>query len=158
MRFRWIEPMYGFEVEDGHVAVPANAEAALLEMAEDLGGTDDLVAIYVPEGTEDVYEPGAMRGRVVGAVRLLPMPENKTIDDYFFKDWDDTLRWPIGWPCAAVYAPPVEHCPILRTQVDDLFGPASFGPYTARFQNGPFRLEPKMADRLGSLFKAFPRL
>ena len=40
-------------------------------MADELVGTKDLIAIYVPEGTEDVYEPGAMRGRVVGAVGRL---------------------------------------------------------------------------------------
>jgi hypothetical protein len=158
MRFRWIEPMYGFKVENGHVAVPANAEAALREMAGELAGTDDLVGIYVPEGTDEVYEVGAMRGRVVGAVRLLPMPEDKSIEDYFFKDWDDSLRWPIGWPCAPVYGPPVEDCPVLRTQVEYVFGTEAFGSYVARFQHGPFRLEPKMADRLGDLFEDFPKL
>ena len=33
-----------------------------------LVGTSGLVAIYISEGTEDVYEPDGMRGRVMGAV------------------------------------------------------------------------------------------
>lgn len=113
MRFRWIEPLYGFEAGIDHIAVPGNAEGALHEMAEELVGTDGLIAIYVPEGTEEVYEPGEMRGRVVGAVQLLPMPGDRKITDYFYEDWDGTLRWPVGWPCRAVYAPPVEDCPVL---------------------------------------------
>ena len=149
MRFRWIEPLYGFDAEIDHIAVPGNAEKALIEMADELVGTEDLIAIYIPEGTEEVYEPGEMRGRLVGGVRLLEMREGKGIKDYFYKDWDGTMRWPIGWPCEAVYAPPVDQCPVLRTQVEFVFNQKDFQPYVARFQHGPFRLERKLADRLG---------
>lgn len=158
MKFRWIEPLYGFEPGIDHIAVPASAEGVLHEMADELVGTDDLIAIYIPEGTENVYGAGAMKGRVVGAVRLLEMPEAGKVSDYFYADWDGTLRWPVGWPCEAVYAPPVAECPILRTQVEYVLNQSAFQPYVARFQHGPFRLERKMAERLDTLFAEFPAL
>ena len=158
MRFRYIEPLYGFDANQSHIAVPETAIGALRTMVDDLLGTDDLIAIYIPEGTDDVYQPGAMRGRVVGAVRLLPKPPGKGMRDYFFRDWDGSLRWPLGWPCKAVYAPLVAECPVLRSLVDELFGPNDFQPYVARFQNGPFELDHKMATKLDKLFSRFPQL
>jgi hypothetical protein len=158
MGFRYIQPLYGYDADLTHIAVPETAEKALRIMVEDLLWTDDLVAIYIPEGTEDVYEPGAMRGRVVGGVQLLPMPPGKAMQDYFYKDWDGTMRWPLGWPCKAVYAPPVPQCPVLRTLVDMLFGPNDFQPYVARFQLGPFELEARMAAELDRFFIQFNKL
>ena len=61
-------------------------------MGAELPGTDGLVAIYIPEGTDEAYQPGKMRGRVVGAVRLLPMPLGNPVTDYFYRDLDNSLR------------------------------------------------------------------
>jgi hypothetical protein len=158
MAFRYIEPMFGFAANQTHVCVPVGAESSLDAMVEDLRGTEDLIAVYIPEGTQDVYRAGAMRGRVVGAVRLVDMPPDKTERDYFYKDWDGTLRWPVGWPCKAVYAPPVAECPVLRSLVDKLHGANNFQPYVARFQKGPFRLDLKMANELADRFARFPKL
>jgi|SRR6185503_13530884 len=158
MRFQYIEPLYGYDANQTHIAVPETAEKNLREMVADLRDTDDLIAIYVPEGTDDVYQPGAMRGRVVGAVRLLPMPPGRAMRDYHYKDWDGTMRWPLGWPCKAVYSPPVTQCPILRTLVDKLFGPNDFQPYVARFQHGPFKLDTRMAAELDKLFAHFTKV
>lgn len=158
MGFRYIEPLYGYDSNLTHIAVSEKAEKALLRMVEDLLGTDYLIAIYIPEGTEDVYQPGAMRGRVVGGVKLLPMPTGKVTGDYFYKDWDGTIRWPLGWPCKAVYAPPVSQCPVLRTRVEMLFGPNNFQSYVARFQHGPFGLETRMAADLDKFFTKFSKL
>lgn len=151
MRHRWITPLYGFSPDIAHIGVPATAQQQLQTMASELAGTNDLVAVYIPEGTEDVYAPGNMRGRIVGAVRLLKMPRRKTIADYSYQDWDGALRWPIRWPCTAVLAPPELLCPTLRTLVDLVFRrPGSFAPYVARFLTGPFRLEPQMTDALAT--------
>lgn len=148
MRFRYIEPMFGFEAGQTHICVPQGADDALRNMSDDLVGSDDLIAIYIPQGTHDVYEVNDMRGKVVGAVRLLPMPPGKTTADYFYKDWDGSLRWPVGWPCEAVYAPPIDQCPMLRSLVELLFGPDNFKAYVARFQRGPFELDGRMAKEL----------
>lgn len=148
MEFRWIEPLFGFDADISHIAVPNNAEKRLDAMAADLAGSENLIAIYIPEGTEEIYKPGASRGRVVGAVRLLAMPSANTTADYFHRDWDDSLRWPVGWPCEVVYAPPTDDCPYLRSIVDRLHGPGSFGPYVGRFKHGPFELDPRVAREL----------
>jgi len=158
MAFRYIEPMFGFTAQQSHVCVPVGAEKTLDEMVEALLDTEDLIAVYIPEGTQDYWKAGTARGRVVGAVRLVDMPDGKTRTDYFYKDWDGTLRWPVGWPCKAVYAPPVAECPVLRTLVDKLHGANSFQPYVAAFQRGPFRLGAPMAKELAERFARFPRL
>ena len=56
MKIRWIEPLYNFNAEIEHIAAPPNADGRLLEMVDELVGTEDLIAIYIPEGTEDVYD------------------------------------------------------------------------------------------------------
>ena len=154
---RYIGPLYGFGPDIDHIAVGDNAKArtTLSEMGQELPGTDRLIAIYIPESTDEAYQPGLQSGRVVGAVRLLPMPLDRAITDYFYRDVDGSLRWPFGWPCEAIYAPPVEECVYLRTVVDMVFGPRSFAPYVKRFQTGPFRLEPRVAAELMRYFDRF---
>jgi hypothetical protein len=61
VRFQWIEPLYRFEAAIDHIAVPGSAEATLLEMADELVGTGDLIAIYIPEGTDEAHEAGAKK-------------------------------------------------------------------------------------------------
>lgn len=156
----WITPLFGFDADLTHIAVHEKARSKLQEMANELVGSDRLVAIYIPESTEDAYEPGGMRGRVMGAVRLTEMPPGRTIDDYFHTDIvDGSRRWPIGWPCTVVYAPNEADCPTLREHVETLFGPSTFGGYVKRFQQqGPFRLEPDMQQRLNRDFNQFGRI
>ena len=155
---RWITPLYGFGSECTHIGVPESARAVLHEMANELIGTTGLVAIYIPEATADVYQPGGMRGRVVGAVRFVPMPRGRRMEDYFYDDWDGSRRWPIGWPCEVVYAPDVEECPLFREHVEHLHGPYSFGGYVSRFQHGPFEMELAMRERLNRDFAGLERL
>jgi hypothetical protein len=152
---QWITPLYGFGMECQHIGVPENARTQLQRMADELVGEPGLVAIYIPEGTEDVYEARHMRGRVVGAVRLVAMPPERQMEDYFYDDWDGSRRWPIGWPCGVVFAPDCTECPSLREHVEHLFGPGSFGGYVSRFQHGPFELEVAMRDRLSRDFAHF---
>ena len=148
-RLLFLEPMYGFSAEQKHIAVSAKAEDMLKKMAARLVGTDDLIAIYIPEGTDDVYQVGSQKGRVVGAVKLLPMPPGKTIHDYYFDDLiTQKRRWPVGWRCKAVFVPPNEQAPVLRTLVEHLFGPGNFQPYVGRLKYGPIELEPRMAEAL----------
>ncbi len=155
--FWYIEPLYGFVPSIDHIAVADNATAKT--MLEEMGGvlpkTDRLVAIYIPESTDKAYQPGLQSGRVVGAVRLLPMPNSRSITDYFYRDLDGSLRWPVGWPCEAIYAPPAENCLFLRDVIDSLFGFGAFAPYVKRFQIGPFKLERKVAAKLMQHFSHF---
>ena len=89
----------------------------------------------------------------MGIVRLLEMPSDRRVTDYFYDNWDGVRRWPIGWPCEVVCSPPVSECPSLREHVEH-FGWA-FGSYAARFQFGPFRLDKAMRDRLNRDFEQF---
>lgn len=155
---RWITPLYGFGPDIEHIGVPEQSRNKLQEMVNILIGTSGLVATYIPEGTDEIYRAGIMRGKVVGAVRLLGMPSGRSMEDYFYEDWDGTLRWPIGWPCEAVYAPDISECPVLRQHVESLFGPGNFASYVSRFQQGPFELEPNMQVRLNSYFAQFQRI
>jgi len=155
---QWITPLYDFGPDYEHIGVPENAREPLIEMANELVGTSGLVAIYIPEGTKDVYAPGGMRGRVVGAVRLVEMPPLRRMEDYYNDDLDGTRRWPIGWPCQPLHAPEESQCPSLREHVEHLFGPSSFGGYVRRFQHGPFRLEGAMRERLNRDFGQFTPL
>lgn len=156
---RWITAVYGVpETRDekrSHIAVPDNARSKLHEMAAELVGTSKLVALYVPEGTEDVYKAGDKCGRVIGLVQLVEMPKGKTIEDFFYNDWGGTRRWPVGWPCHVVCNPPPVECPQLREHVESLIGEKVFGGYVKRFKIGPFRLEPEMRARLNRDFAAF---
>jgi hypothetical protein len=69
------------------------------------------------------------------------------------------VRWPLRWPCKAVYAPDVLQCPHLRALVEELWSrPNFFQPYVARFQLGPFELEHQMAEKLDRVFGQFPTL
>jgi hypothetical protein len=153
---RWIEAVFGNPSVGRdygtHIAVPTTGRAKLEEMADELVRTEGMVALYVPEGTEDVYQPGQKRGRIIGVVQLLPMPSDKTVEDYFYNDWDGTRRWPYGWPARLVSSPSIAECPTLREHVESLFKPGSFGGYVKRFQLGPFRLEPAMRNRLNRDF------
>jgi hypothetical protein len=159
---RWLEAVFGRPQPDStgltHVAVSEGARSKLQQMAGELVGTNRLVALYVPETTEEVWHPGDKRGRVVGAVQLVEMPSDKKIEDYFYLNWDKTPRWPIGWPARLVYAPPFDYCPALRGFVESEFGPGSFGAYVHRLELGPFPLEDWMREKLNHAFGQFPRL
>ena len=147
--------MFSFGADQTHVAVTANARVKLERMAEEVAGKEDLVAIYIPEGTDDVYQVGAQRGRVVGAVRLLQMPAGLGVEHFRFFDWDQndrnrdwkgSVRWPIGWPCRAVLKADPTECPALRSLVEVAYGGAAFASYTAAFQHGPFKLDHRMSE------------
>ncbi len=155
---QWITPLYGFGANCCQIGVTESARDILGKMAKELLETDGLIAIYIPEGTPNIYNPEATRGRIVGAARLIKMPRRKTIEDYFCDDYDGSRRWPIGWPCEAVYAPETAECPVLREHVEHLFGARSFAGYVSRFQRGPFSLEDQMRQRLNSDFSQFTPL
>ena len=141
-----------------HIGLFGSARPSLIKMAAQLVGTDGLVALYLPEGTDDNYQPGKRRGRVIGAVKLCEMPEVRRVEDYFYNDpVDGTRRWPIGWPCRQVYAPDIEKCPVLREYVEaEDWG---FKSYLSRLhQKGPIELEPKIRDRLNRDFATFNRI
>lgn len=137
---RYLLAHYGFSPEHPHIAVPSGAREVIQKIGEELSGTQDLIAIYIPEGTEDHYNPGKARGRLVGTVRLLSMPIGDSVESYFYGDWANPKRWPFGWPCKVVHAPSVDESPSLREHVETELGPGAFGGFVSPFQRGPIPL------------------
>ena len=135
---RWLTAVYRAPEDRTSIGAPKTAHAKLSEMAGELVGTSGLVALYVPEGTDDVYDPGGKRGRVIGVVQLVSMPEGGKMEDYYHDDLDGSRRWPIGWPCKLICVPPVDQCPKLRDHVELLHGTGSFRGYVSRLQQGLF--------------------
>ncbi|NPC74207.1 hypothetical protein HPP05_31085 [Corallococcus exiguus] len=76
------------------------------------------------------------------------LPAGSDPKDYNFLDFDDMNRWPVGWPCEVVAAPPVTKCPRLGDLVAAELPQYTFAQYTAMFEHGPFPLQDKMARRL----------
>jgi hypothetical protein len=150
MKIRYLEAMYGLGPDQSHVAVPVDAEKKLERMARDLVGTEDLVAIYVPLATPEIYDPkSVLRGKVVGAVKLLPMPEGHTTRDYFFDDLaDGKRRWPFGYPCDVVLYPRAERRFDLKPLIELVHGSGQFATYAKMFQSGPVEVRPDLGDRL----------
>lgn len=157
-KIKWLTPVFGFDADVPHVGVQKNGWDALHKLKDDLLGSGHLVGFYVPEGTEDRYQPGEQRGRVVGAARLVEMPAGRTPHDYWYNDWDGSRRWPYGWPCTVVYAPKADEGPILRYLVDSLHPGKPYADYVQPFRHGPFKLGFRMSEKLTAIFSAFPRL
>ena len=149
MKITHIKAMFGLDPSERCVSTPERTEKQFLRIARQIQGHEDqLLAIYVPETTLPVYCAPEFTGRVVGAVRLLPLPVGSVPEDYNFLDFDGTNRWPIGWPCEVVAAPPVTKCPRLRDLVAAELPQYTFAQYTAMFSHGPFALQDKLARRL----------
>jgi hypothetical protein len=151
----WLLGHYGFGSGHPHIAVPSGARAKLTQMSDELLKTGDLVGIYIPEGTDNVYEVGAMKGRIAGAVRLLPMPNGRHPEDYVYRDYDqapdEVPRWPFGWPCQVVLEIDPEAVQTLRTLVELAHPKTTFGVYAAQFLQGPVRLGPEMRQQVNKV-------
>lgn len=138
----WLKPLYGFT---GRTIVSATrvARARLVEMGEEIAGTDAGVAVYIAAGARG-FGDEAYRGRIIGAFWLAPMPSGRTVEDYPFADIDGTLRWPIGWPVDIEHTVklPRERAPELKPLVIEACGADMWRRLTASFQGGaPARLE-----------------
>ncbi len=150
----WLQALCRFGEDCGHIAVPEMGLARLREMADEIVESNDLVAIYVPEGPATAYESEEKLGRVVGTVKLVPMPFGRSEHDYQCPDpMDQYLRWPYGWPCRVVHAPQPHQCPLLSDLVKEAYGPgAAFRPFVAPLCYAPMRLVAEMSRILERYF------
>ena len=152
---KWMTGIYAaFESrgnERYHIAVPPKAREKLIEMSDELVGTEDLVALYVPVSTDASYLPEGMRGRIIGTAQLVPMPPGRRVEDYFICYLlDGSRRWPYGWPCRVVDRLPEFHYIELKPHVETLVGPGSFPSYMKQLHVGPFKLDEYMQERLNA--------
>jgi hypothetical protein len=152
---KWMTGIYAaFESrgnERYHIAVPPMAREKLIEMSNELVGTEDLVALYVPVSTEANYLPEGMRGRIIATAELLPMPPDRRVEDYSIRYLlDESLRWPFGWPCRVVDRLQKSQYIELKPHVETLVGLGSFPSYMKQLHVGPFKLDEFMQERLNA--------
>lgn len=154
----WIQPLFHHEEESKHtiVGVAEQHKTQLLMMADKLVSSGDVLATYIPEGTDYGYTVGSMHGRVVNLLTMLPMPEDKSIESYPQMDkLSGKMRWPYGWPCEVVCSPPIAECCRLRDVIDSVHGFNSFGAWSAKFKNGPVSLSLKEKKALMAYFEPY---
>src|SRR5712691_7516972 len=150
----WLHARYRFGEDCGHLAVPETGLTRLREMADEIVGSHDLVAIYLPDTPVTPHESAEMLGRVVGTVQFVPIPLGRSERDYHSPDpVDGSRRWPYGWPCRVVHAPTPQQCPLLSDLVKEVYGPgAQFQPFVAPLRYAPMRLDEKMRGVLERYF------
>ncbi len=156
-KISWIQPLFHYADKFTVVGVSEKHQEQLKKMAEELIQSEDLMATYVPEGTDEGYNVGKMHGRVTSLIKLLDMPKDRTTENYGQLDTlTGKLRWPHGWPCEVVCTPPVEECCKLRTIIDDLYGSGSFGAWAHKFKStGPVKLNKAESKALEAYFAPF---
>jgi len=157
VRIGWLKPLYGFT---GRTLVCATrvARTRLIEMGQEIAGTETGVAVYITAGARG-FGDEAYRGRIIGAFVLAPMPAGKSVDDYPFADIDGRIRWPIGWPvdAAQTLKLPLGRAPLLKPLVVEACGADVWRRLTPSFQGGaPSRLGGALAPLQAALAPAFP--
>jgi hypothetical protein len=151
---RWLQARYRFGEDCRQISVPETGLTRIREMADELMGTDGLVAIYITDAPAKAYDLVEKLGRVVGTVQLVPLPSGRSERDYQDRDPIDGYRaWPYGWPCRVVHAPAPQQCPLLSDLVKEVYGPgAPFLPFVAPLRYAPMRLDQKMSRALERYF------
>jgi hypothetical protein len=153
MAVLWLSPLFSLPPDLKQLCVVRNSQDKLCTMAQELAGSEDLVAIYVPLRSEEAYRPGAQRGRIAGLVKLLKMPPGKSIDHFTQNDLaTGIVRWPFGWPIEPVLVPPSEECPIMRDILIKAFGRDCLDEYPLQ---GPHKLEKTVRTEIETAFRRF---
>jgi hypothetical protein len=101
MRVLYVKPMFGFG-NTSRLGTCRGGGASLKRMGDELAGTADAVAIYIPKHAPERFGEAARRGRIAGFARVARMPPGKTMLDYAETAFpEDVGRWPVGWPAAS---------------------------------------------------------
>jgi hypothetical protein len=155
MAVLWLSPLFSLTRDLKQICVEKNSKDQLCTMAKELAGSEDLLAIYVPLSSEEIYRPGAQKGRIAGLVKLLQMPTGKKIDCFIeeFQQPDlatGKMRWPFGWPIESVLVPPAENCPMMRDILIKAYERDCLKEYPLQ---GPHRLEKPLQLLIKSAFR-----
>lgn len=155
MKVAYLNGQYGFPAGFDHIAGPRGAARTIDEMGARLVASGELVGIYIPESAEGIVATPMQRGRIVGLVRLAPMPSGQTPRDYCYALGDPKPHWPVGWPCEVVHAPPAPQCPFLRDLVlRAKISGMDFQTVVGILHRGPFRVPVKFGDIIAKAFGA----
>jgi hypothetical protein len=138
----------GYTPESGpdYFCSQPGGRSRLLQAGATLAGRPEkLVGLYVVESCEARYnDDEAQYGRVIALVRMLPMPQGRTIDDYqsgcfeYDRNGQKFDRWPIGWPCEQVFFS-MHGGPMLRDVVTAALPHIhAYGDFAYEFQFGVY--------------------
>ncbi len=153
MKVSYVNGQHGFPAGFDHIAAPRSAARTIEEMGSRLVASGELVGIYIPETAEGIVATPMQRGRIIGLVRLLPMPSGLTPRDYYYPLGDPNPHWPVGWPCEVVHAPPAAQCPFLRDLVLQAKIPGmDFQTVAGILHRGPFRVPVMFGEIIAKVF------
>ena len=152
-----LSPVFRLDPRGDRFCTNAQGQRNLAQLGGRLAGTPELVGLCTTEGVEPGCQPeAAPAGRVVALVRMLPMPQGRTMRDYASGCMATCVgiavdQWRFGWPSVTVFVSP-DGGPVLREAVELVIGRSSFADLAAGFENGPvdLRLMPALRNRLMS--------
>lgn len=140
MGIKWITSLYGFDADIKHFSVPRGGKKGLLDMYAEMQGSKHTVAIYIPLKTPPVHKKSRKsKGKIVGLVRVLPLPAGKGVDDYPTPDYFENKSYPYGLPCEVALAPDVEKCEMLRKAID-IVGEYDLAAFASALHARPMRI------------------
>jgi hypothetical protein len=151
-----LSPVFGTDCQGDRFCVTSQGQHKLLQLGARLAGdTQALVGLYVTESAEPEYNAdSAQYGRVVALVRMLPMLQSRTVQDYpseciEFRRGHLVDRWPIGWPSETMFFS-LRGGPVLRDAVAVALHTYDFAGFAGQFLQGPIDLRrmPALRDQL----------
>jgi len=150
-----LSPVFGVDSQGGRFCTTSQGRRNLVQLGARLAGSGSLVGLYVTESAEPDYQPDpAQHGRVVALVRMLPMPQGHTVQNYpsgcmELRGGQMVDRWPVGWPSETVFFSP-HGGPVLRDAVALALHIYDFAGFAGQFLQGPIDLRgvPALRNRL----------
>jgi hypothetical protein len=150
-----LSPVFSADAQGDRFCTTQQGRHNLEQLGLRLAGSDTLVGLYVTESAEAEYQPDpAQHGRVVALVRMLPMPQQHTVQNYpsgcmELRSGRLGDRWPVGWPSETVFFSP-HGGPVLRDAVALALHTHDFAGFAGQFLQGPIDLRriPALGNRL----------
>lgn len=137
---KYLKALYGLGGEPV-ICGPRQNEKSWEIMASDIGGTDDLVAIYIPSKAGEHEYRGC-----IGAYLQIGALAGKTVRDYGKKclnyGWNAN-QWPVGVPALNWWKIPVSEAPSLKDMMARSGCASDWDRMKAALRNGPIDLRTK---------------
>ncbi len=139
MQVTWLLSQYG--LENNHISVGKNGKTNLLKMKEE-ADDGNLIAIYLP-----LKKDPDSGGCIIGVVKIIPLEENNSIENYGYVDPETGKNWPYGLPCKVIKH--FEKNPInLREINKTLKDKKSFTSLVSSFWPAPKKLSGNLKEKI----------
>jgi len=153
MRVRWIKPLDGLGGQSV-IAAPWRMRRAMHTMAEEIGGSEELVAVYLTSKCDDPDR----RKRIAGFVRVEPLaPDEELQKNSPNYAWNRPEQWAAGVRVGRPWKGVPRHLlPVLDAGVVAALGPDFWLALRHSFRSGaPQRLDAGNYQALGPFLTAF---